>query len=149
MQDQQAQEQQQQYNPGDQQQYSYEQQQWLYTYEQQQQYSYHHHQQQQSSYQQQQQQRSWVSLSPRDVSEAVWAAGRLQHYNAAFFSALRPRFTGLLPGFSDAQLVDVLWGLAKLGLYDAPNMDAAAQQARARACVCVCVCVLRVGLRMC
>jgi hypothetical protein len=62
------------------------------------------------------------------VSEAVWAAGRLQHYNAAFFAALRPRFRGLLPGFSDSQLVDVLWGLAKLGLYDTANMDAAAQQ---------------------
>jgi hypothetical protein len=67
------------------------------------------------------------------VSEAVWAAARLQHYNAAFFNALRPRFAGLLPGFSDAQLVDVLWGLARLGLYDAPNMDAAAAEVGCRA----------------
>jgi hypothetical protein len=101
--------------------------------------------QQQYQQQQQQQQQLAVRVTPRDVSEAVWAAGRLQHYNAAFFNALRPRLTGLLPGFSDAQLVDTMWGLAKLELYDGPNMDAAAEEVRwlcwvcDRGCVCVCV----------
>jgi hypothetical protein len=85
-------------------------------------------QQQYQQQQQQQQQQLAVRVTPRDVSEAVWAAGRLQHYNAAFFNALRPRLTGLLSGFSDAQLVDTMWGLAKLELYDGPNMDAAAEE---------------------
>lgn len=71
-----------------------------------------------------------MRVTHRDVSEAVWAAGRLQHYNAAFFSVLRPRLRGLLPGFTDTQLVDLLWGLARLELYDAPNMDAAAEEVR-------------------
>lgn len=71
-----------------------------------------------------------VQVTHMDIAEAVWAAGRLQHYNAAFSRALRPRFVGLLSGFSDRQLVSVLWGLARLGLYDGCNMDAAADEVR-------------------
>jgi len=96
------------------------------------QYEQYQQQQYQQYQQQQQQQKPSVRVTARDVSEAVWAAGRLQHYNAAFFRVLRPRFRGLVPGFSDSQLVDMLWGLARLELYDGPNMDAAAEEVRRR-----------------
>jgi hypothetical protein len=69
-----------------------------------------------------------VHCSHRDVAQAVYACGRLQHYNGAFFRVLRSKLPGLLPGFSDVQLVEVLWGLAQLNLYDGPNMEAAAAE---------------------
>jgi hypothetical protein len=88
--------------------------------------------------QQQQQQRlrvpymsgELVHCSHRDVAQAVYACGRLEHYNGAFFRVLRSKLPGLLPGFSDVQLVEVLWGLAQLNLYDAANMEAAAAEVR-------------------
>jgi hypothetical protein len=76
------------------------------------------------------QQQPSIAVSHADITQAVWACGRLRHYNAALFATLRPRFRGLLPGFTDSQLVEVLWGLAHLQLYDAPNMDAAADEVR-------------------
>jgi hypothetical protein len=69
-----------------------------------------------------------VHCSHRDVAQAVYACGRLQHYNGAFFRVLRGKLPGLLPGFSDVQLVEVLWGLAQLNLYDGANMEAAAAE---------------------
>jgi hypothetical protein len=81
---------------------------------------------------QQQQGRSLV-VTHSDIAQAAWAAGRLRHYSMAFFVALRPRFVCLLPGFTDSQLVQVLWGLARLNLHHAPNMDAAAQELARRA----------------
>jgi hypothetical protein len=62
------------------------------------------------------------------VAQAVYACGRLQHYNGAFFRVLRGKLPGLLQGFSDVQLVEVLWGLAQLNLYDGANMEAAAAE---------------------
>lgn len=71
-----------------------------------------------------------VHCSHRDVAQAVYACGRLKHYNGAFFRVLRGKLPGLLPGFSDVQLVEVLWGLAQLNLCDAANMEAAAAEVR-------------------
>ncbi|KAF6253132.1 hypothetical protein COO60DRAFT_468044 [Scenedesmus sp. NREL 46B-D3] len=96
---------------------------------------------QQQQQQQQQQQRArvpymageLVQCSHRDVAQAVYACGRLQHYNGAFFRVLRGKLPGLLPGFTDVQLVEVLWGLAQLNLYHGPNMEAAASELLQRA----------------
>eukprot|EP00775_Hariotina_reticulata_P009876 gene9876-10034_t len=56
-----------------------------------------------------------------------------RHYNASFFRVLRVKFKGLLQLFSGTQLVEVVWGLAKLNLYDPDNMEAAAAELAARA----------------
>lgn len=87
---------------------------------------------------QQQEQQDWrgqayvagdiVQCSHRDVAQAVYACGRLRHYNGSLFRVLRGKFKSMLPWFSDSQLVEVLWGFAQLHLYDAANMEAAAAE---------------------
>ncbi len=63
------------------------------------------------------------TASPRDVEQAVWAAGRLKHFNGALVAAVKRRLPALLPGMSDVGVVNVLWGFARLGYYSAAIVD--------------------------
>jgi hypothetical protein len=55
-------------------------------------------------------------MLPEDAAHAMWACGRLRHWNGAFLAALRRRLPQMLgPGrLRDVQVVAVLWACARL-----------------------------------
>jgi len=55
-------------------------------------------------------------MLPEDAAHALWACGRLRHWNGAFLAALRGRLPLMLSSgaLSDAHVVSMLWACARL-----------------------------------